>query len=223
MKFSNYEIGVLTPEPCRNKLDYNSKVTRPERRRSCPVQGRPTRLAGREMMLVFGKSGKAAVGLDIGSHSIKVVELARAGKNLKMTRYAIQELAPGTVVDGEVVNREHLISTITDVLRNAGIKSKNVYTAVSGRSVIVRRIPMEKMSEAQARQAIHWEAEQHIPFRIDEVSLDFKIINEEIAPGQMEVLLPAQRSPPERGSSSRSDRARAVCAPTRIRARISAR
>ncbi len=144
-------------------------------------------------MLVFGKSGKAAVGLDIGSHSIKVVELARAGKNLKMTRYAIQELAPGTVVDGEVVNREHLISTITDVLRNAGIKSKNVYTAVSGRSVIVRRIPMEKMSEAQARQAIHWEAEQHIPFRIDEVSLDFKIINEEIAPGQMEVLLVAAK------------------------------
>ena len=105
-------------------------------------------------MLVFGKSGKAAVGLDIGSHSIKVVELARAGKNLKMTRYAIQELAPGTVVDGEVVNREHLISTITDVLRNAGIKSKNVYTAVSGRSVIVRRIPMEKMSRPPSRSPL---------------------------------------------------------------------
>lgn len=145
------------------------------------------------MMLVLGKSGKSAVGLDIGSHSIKVVELVRSGKSLKMARYAIQELAPGTVVDGEVVNREHLISTITDVLRNAGIKSKSVYSAVSGRSVIVRRIPMEKMTEAQARQAIHWEAEQHIPFRIDEVSLDFKIINEEIAPGQMEVLLVAAK------------------------------
>jgi len=144
-------------------------------------------------MLVIGKSGKSAVGLDIGSHSIKVVELVRAGKSLKMARYAIQELAPGTVVDGEVVNREHLISTITDVLRNAGIKSKSVYSAVSGRSVIVRRIPMEKMTESQARQAIHWEAEQHIPFRIDEVSLDFKIINEEIAPGQMEVLLVAAK------------------------------
>jgi len=52
---------------------------------------------------------------------------------------------------------------------------------------------MEKMTEAQARQAIHWEAEQHIPFRVDEVSIDFKILNEESAPGQMEVLLVAAK------------------------------
>lgn len=141
----------------------------------------------------FGKGGKVAVGLDIGSHSVKAVELVRSGKSLKLSRYGIQELLPGTVVDGEVVNREHLIATIRDVLRNAGIKPKNVFSAVSGRSVIVRRIPMEKMSEEDARQAIHWEAEQHIPFRIDEVSLDFKIINEEISPGQMEVLLVAAK------------------------------
>jgi type IV pilus assembly protein PilM len=141
----------------------------------------------------FGSSVKSAVGLDIGSHSVKVVELVRAGKSLKLAHYAIQELAPGTVVDGEIVNREHVNASIRDALRNAGIKPKAVFSAVSGRSVIVRRIPMEKMSEEEARQAIHWEAEQHIPFRIDEVSIDFKIINPELAPGQMEVLLVAAK------------------------------
>ncbi|HOA05413.1 MAG TPA: type IV pilus assembly protein PilM [Candidatus Fermentibacter daniensis] len=141
----------------------------------------------------FGGSIKSAVGLDIGSHSVKVVELVRAGKSLKLARFAIQELAPGTVADGEIVNRELVNAGIRDALRNAGIKPKLVFSAVSGRSVIVRRIPMEKMSEENARQAIRWEAEQHIPFRIDEVSIDFKIINPEMAPGQMEVLLVAAK------------------------------
>lgn len=146
-------------------------------------------------MLIFGRSGGGAVGLDIGSHSIKVVQLTGSSKALTLLSYAIQELSPGTIVDGEVVNREHLIDTVHDVVRQAGIKSsnKNIHSAVSGRSVIVRRIPMEKMSEQDARQAIQWEAEQHIPFRIDEVSLDFKIINPEISPGQMEVLLVAAK------------------------------
>ncbi len=144
-------------------------------------------------MLIFGGSGKSSVGLDIGSHSIKVVELARSGKGLKLSKYAVVELTPGTVVDGEVVNRDHLVESIRDALAKAGIKTRTVSSAVSGRSVIVRRIPMEKMTEAQARQAIHWEAEQHIPFRVDEVSIDFKILNEESAPGQMEVLLVAAK------------------------------
>lgn len=144
-------------------------------------------------MLIFGGSGKSSVGLDIGSHSVKVVELARSGKGLKLSKYAVVELTPGTVVDGEVVNRDHLVESIRDALAKAGIKTRTVSSAVSGRSVIVRRIPMEKMTEAQARQAIHWEAEQHIPFRVDEVSIDFKILNEESAPGQMEVLLVAAK------------------------------
>ncbi len=144
-------------------------------------------------MLILGGSGKTTVGLDIGSHSVKVVELTRSGKTMKLSRYAVVELAPGTVVDGEVVNRDHLVSSIGDAITKAGIKPKAVNSAVSGRSVIVRRIPMEKMTEAQARQAIHWEAEQHIPFRVDEVSIDFKIINEEAGPGQMEVLLVAAK------------------------------
>ncbi len=146
-------------------------------------------------MFIFGRSGGGTVGLDIGSHSIKVVQLTGSSKTVTLSSYAIQELSPGTIVDGEVVNREHLIDTVHDVVRQAGIKpsSKNIHSAVSGRSVIVRRIPMEKMSEQDARQAIQWEAEQHIPFRIDEVSLDFKIINPEISPGQMEVLLVAAK------------------------------
>jgi type IV pilus assembly protein PilM len=144
-------------------------------------------------MLIFGGSGKSSVGLDIGSHSVKVVELLRSGKGIKLSKYAIVELLPDTVVDGEVINRDHLVDSIRDALTKSGIKTKTVNSAVSGRSVIVRRIPMEKMTEAQARQAIHWEAEQHIPFRVDEVSIDFKILNEESSPGQMEVLLVAAK------------------------------
>lgn len=144
-------------------------------------------------MLIFGGSSKSSVGLDIGSHSVKVVELFRSGKSLKLSKYAVVELTPGTMNDGEVINRDHLVESIKDAMAKAGIKTRSVNSAVSGRSVIVRRIPMEKMTEAQARQAIHWEAEQHIPFRVDEVSIDFKILNEESAPGQMEVLLVAAK------------------------------
>jgi type IV pilus assembly protein PilM len=150
-------------------------------------------ITGREDMLIFGGSSKSSVGLDIGSHSVKVVELIRSGKNLKLSKYAVVELTPGTMVDGEVINRDHLVESIKDAMVKAGIKARTVNSAVSGRSVIVRRIPMEKMTEAQARQAIHWEAEQHIPFRVDEVSIDFKILNEESSPGQMEVLLVAAK------------------------------
>ena len=146
-------------------------------------------------MFIFGRSGGGTVGLDIGSHSIKAVKLTGSSKALTLSSYAIQELSPGTIVDGEVVNREHLIDTVHDVIKQAGVKTsnKNIHSAVSGRSVIVRRIPMEKMSEEDAQQAIQWEAEQHIPFRIDEVSLDFRIINPELSPGQMEVLLVAAK------------------------------
>ncbi len=144
-------------------------------------------------MLLWGGSGKSTVGLDIGSHSVKVVELVRSGRTMKLSSYAVVELTPGTVVDGEIVNRDHLVSSVRDAVTKAGVKPKTVNSAVSGRSVIVRRIPMEKMTETQARQAIHWEAEQHIPFRVDEVSIDFKIINEESGPGQMEVLLVAAK------------------------------
>ncbi len=144
-------------------------------------------------MLIFSRSGKSSVGLDVGSHSVKVVEIERAGKGLKLSKFAVVELAAGTVIDGEVINRDHLVESIKDALTKSGIKTKSVNSAVSGRSVIVRRIPMEKMTEAQARQAIHWEAEQHIPFRVDEVSIDFKILNEESSAGQMEVLLVAAK------------------------------
>ena len=143
----------------------------------------------------FKGSGKGSVGLDIGSHSIKAVVLESSGDSLELLNFAIRELDPGVIVDGDIVNRDAVISAIKDVINQVGVKSgnKHIYSAVSGRSVIVRRIPMEQMSEEEARQAIQWEAEQHIPFRIDEVSLDFKIINPEIAPGQMEVLLVAAK------------------------------
>lgn len=148
-----------------------------------------------KMFDFFKGSGKGSVGLDIGSHSIKAVVLESSGDSLELLNFAIRELDPGVIVDGDIVNRDAVISAIKDVINQVGVKSgnKHIYSAVSGRSVIVRRIPMEQMSEEEARQAIQWEAEQHIPFRIDEVSLDFKIINPEIAPGQMEVLLVAAK------------------------------
>ena len=143
----------------------------------------------------FNRSGKGSVGLDIGSHSVKAVVLESSGDSHKLLNFAIRELDPGVIVDGDIVNRDAVVSAIKDVINQVGVKSGNrhIYSAVSGRSVIVRRIPMEQMSVEEASQAIQWEAEQHIPFRIDEVSLDFKIINPEISPGQMEVLLVAAK------------------------------
>lgn len=143
--------------------------------------------------MLFGKKS-ATVGLDIGSSQIKVVEIQKTGKGLALLNYGIAPLLPEAIVEGEIMDRTLVIDTIRTLFETRQIKNSNVISAVSGRGVIVKRITMDKMKEQEARERIKWEAEQHVPFEISDVVLDFQIINPNVGTNQMEVLLVAARN-----------------------------
>jgi len=143
--------------------------------------------------MLFGKKS-ATIGLDIGSSQIKIVEIQKTGKGLVLQNYGIAPLLPEAIVEGEIMDRTLVIDTIKTLFETRQIKSNNVISCVSGRGVIVKRINMDKMKEQEARERIKWEAEQHVPFEISDVVLDFQIINPDLGNNQMEVLLVAARN-----------------------------
>ncbi len=142
--------------------------------------------------MFFNKS-KAVVGLDIGSSSIKVVEVEATGDSYRLKDYGSADLLPEAIVDGEIMDRQLVVETIQNLFEAKKMKARNVVTAVSGRAVIVKKITMDRLSEEDAREAIHWEAEQHVPYDINDVSLDFQILDGEVNPKQMQVLLVAAK------------------------------
>ena len=144
--------------------------------------------------MLFGKK-QSLLGLDIGSHSIKAVELeTRSNKAHRLVNWGISQPLTEAIVDGEVMDRQLVTDAISNLLESRGIKSKSVVAAVSGRAVIVKRIMMNKLSPEDAQQAVYWEAEQHVPYDINDVSLDFEILGPAPNdPKQMQVLLVAAK------------------------------
>jgi type IV pilus assembly protein PilM len=144
--------------------------------------------------MFFGKK-QSLVGLDIGSHSVKVVELeAQSNKQHRLINWGISQPLAEAIVDGEIMDRQLVTDAISNLLESRGIRNRNVVAAVSGRAVIVKKITMNKLSAEDAQQAIYWEAEQHVPYDINDVSLDFEILgNAPNDPQQMQVLLVAAK------------------------------
>ena len=140
---------------------------------------------------MFGMgAAKSIVGLDIGSSSIKAVELKKSRNGLEVAHMAMEPLSSDIVVDSMIVDSGSVASAITKIFGESGIKTRAVATSVSGHSVIVKRIPMSSMSDAELAQVIQTEAAQHIPFDISDVSIDYQILNDNGGP-TMDVLLVA--------------------------------
>jgi type IV pilus assembly protein PilM len=144
--------------------------------------------------MLFGKK-QSLVGLDIGSHTIKAVELeAQPNKSWRLTRWGVSAPLAEAIVDGEIMDRQLVTDAISNLFESRGIKSRNVVAAVSGRAVIVKKITMNRLSAADAQQAVYWEAEQHVPYDINDVSLDFEIVGSvPNDPKLMQVLLVAAK------------------------------
>lgn len=143
-------------------------------------------------MGLFGKK-KNLVGLDIGSSSIKAVEL-KPGKGdvFQLTTVGIMHLPQEAIVDGQIMDSTSVIEAIQRLFSEYKIKTQDVATAISGSSVIVKKIQLPSMSEQELAESIHWEAEQYIPFDIQEVNLDYQILDEG-AGGNMNILLVAAK------------------------------
>ena len=144
-------------------------------------------------MKLFSKKSKSSVGLDIGSSLIKIVELDHSRDIPVLTSYGIIKLPPEAIVEGEIMDRSLVIEGIQECMTKANVDQKEVITAVSGRAVIVKKVVMDKMNPDDAKEAIFWEAEQHVPFDIDDVCLDFQILRENVGSNQMEILLVAAK------------------------------
>ena len=143
--------------------------------------------------LPFLSNKSSTVGLDIGSSLIKIVEIDHSGGTPKIVHFGCTRLLPEAIVEGEIMDRGLVIDGIRECVELSGITTDNVVSAVSGRAVIVKKVVMDKMTPEDAQEAIFWEAEQHVPFDIDDVCLDFQILNDDIGANQMEVLLVAAK------------------------------
>ena len=142
-------------------------------------------------MALFGRK-KATIGLDIGSGLVKVAVIEH-GREPELTRVAITPLLADAIVDGEIMDPAIVADAIRATLEMAGVKPKNVATAVGGRDVIIKKIQIERVKEAQARELMRWEAEQHVPFDMESVELDFQILDPDAEGLEMSVLLVAAK------------------------------
>jgi len=143
-------------------------------------------------MGLFGRNA-TTVGLDIGSGLIKLVAISHASGGPVLTKVAFTSVVNDAIVEGEIMDPAIVAEAIKGLMASAGIKSKKVVCAVGGRDVIIKKIAMDRMKEAEAREVIRWEAEQHVPFDMDNVELDFQILDPESEGLQMTVLLVAAK------------------------------
>jgi type IV pilus assembly protein PilM len=137
---------------------------------------------------------KDVIGLDIGSSSIKMVEL-REGKNgYRLQNLAISTLPPEAIVDGALMDSVTIIDTIRDMVASSKTRVKNAVASVSGHSVIVKKITLPLMTEAELEESVQWEAERYIPFDINDVNIDFQILGSSPEnPDVMDVILVAAK------------------------------
>ncbi len=139
---------------------------------------------------------KALVGLDIGSSAVKAVELKPAGKGYKVTAFGSEPVPPDSIVDGAIIDGGAVADSIRRLFEGRHIKTKEVAASLSGNAVIVKKISLPVMTPAELSESIYWEAEQYIPFDIQDVNLDYQILDPGTGPGgkgTMDVLLVAAK------------------------------
>ena len=143
---------------------------------------------------MLGIQRNRLVGLDIGSNTIKAAEVKESKKGFVLTGFGMLDIAPGLIEDGAIKAPEAVAAALRSLLKSQGIKNSHVAISISGNSLIVKKISVPTATEEQLQDTIHFEAEQYIPFDINDVNLDFQILGEnENNPYQMNVLLVAAK------------------------------
>jgi len=133
------------------------------------------------------------IGLDIGSSSVKVCQLKETKRGYQLSSFSMIPLPPEAIVDGSIMNATAVVDAIRELIASQKIKAKEAAVSVSGVSVILRKINLPVMTLEELEESIQWEAEQYIPFDINDVYIDVAILNEHNDQGQMDVLLVAAK------------------------------
>lgn len=143
-------------------------------------------------MALFSRT-RPTVGLDIGSGAIKAVVINHSSGRPVLEKVALRPVADDAIVEGEVMDPTLVAEAVRAVLDQVQIKSRDVVVAIGGRDVIIKKIQMERMSMADAREAMGWVAAGHVPFDSENVELDFQILDPDGMGAQMQVLLVAAK------------------------------
>jgi type IV pilus assembly protein PilM len=138
---------------------------------------------------MFFNKKKGVAGLDIGSSSIKIVELDGKMNNLNLVSLGFENLPSDTIIDGQIMEMNTVSEVIQSVCQNHQISSPKFVTGVSGHSVIIKNIVLPAMSKEELEESIDWHAEEHIPFDLSEVTLDYHITEE--TPEELKILIAA--------------------------------
>ena len=138
--------------------------------------------------------GKNVVGLDIGSSAIKVIQMKETKRGLQLLNFGMAPLPPEAIVDGALMNSSAIVDTILELYARTRIKNKDVAIGIAGHSVIIKKISLPSMTREELNDSIQWEAEQYIPFDINDVNIDAQILNPSAGDGgHMDVLLVAAK------------------------------
>ncbi len=143
-------------------------------------------------MALFGRK-KTTVGLDIGSGLVKVAVVDHGKGEPELAKVVVMPLLADAIVEGEIMDPGIVIESVRNAIEAAGVKTRDVVTAVGGRDVIIKKIQIERVKEQQARELMRWEAEQHVPFDMESVELDFQILDPDDEGMEMSVLLVAAK------------------------------
>jgi len=145
---------------------------------------------------VLFRRPKSLVGLDIGSSAVKAIELKPSGKGYRVSAIGVESVPPDSIVDGAIIDGGAVADAVRRLFANKKFKAKDVVASLSGNSVIVKKITLPAMTAAELSESIYWEAEQYIPFDIQDVNLDYEILESgsgRDTQGSMDVLLVAAK------------------------------
>lgn len=147
-------------------------------------------------MFPFKKKSVPVVGIDISATAIKLLELSRSGGRYRVESYAVEPLPPDSVVDKNITDIDAVGEAIGRAVKKSGTKTKHAAAAVAGSAVITKLIEMPaNLSDSDMESQLQVEADQYIPFPLDEVALDFEVLDISADnPDRVEVLLAASRS-----------------------------
>ncbi len=116
------------------------------------------------------------VAVDIGTHSIKMAQMAGGKDKFELTNFSVMPLSEECVVDGAIKNTDEIVEKLAKMVAVEKIDTKFAVASIAGEAVIIKKIRVPVMTRAELAESLHTEAEQYIPFDIDDVSLDFQML-----------------------------------------------
>ncbi|RNC69861.1 MAG: type IV pilus assembly protein PilM [Desulfuromonadales bacterium] len=143
---------------------------------------------------MFFSKKKDLVGIDIGSSSVKLVQLREQKGAYQLLNAGILPLPPEAIVDNTLMDTTSIVDAVRNLVQSLAVKVKDVACSISGNTVIIRKIKLPAMPAEELEDQIQWEAEQYIPFDINDVNIDFQILSpDDDDPSRMNVLLVASK------------------------------